>query len=45
MSKRKAVADQLALVSKERLSRRAGILSREDMHKVGEAINIQLGIH
>jgi len=40
----KAMADQLATVSKERLFRRAGILSRDDMHKVEQAIKIQLDI-
>lgn len=40
----KAMADQLATVSKERLFRRAGILSQEDMHKVEQAIKIQLDI-
>jgi mRNA interferase MazF len=41
----KAMADQLATVSKSRLLRRAGILSGEDMHKVEEAVKIQLGIY
>jgi mRNA interferase MazF len=40
----KAMADQLATVSKERLFRRAGMLSKDDMHKVEEAIKIQLDI-
>ncbi len=40
----KAMADQLATVSKERLFRRAGILSKDDMHKVEQAIKIQLDI-
>jgi mRNA interferase MazF len=40
----KAMADQLASVSKERLFKRAGILSEKDMRKVEEAIKIQLGI-
>ncbi len=39
-----AMADQLAPVSKERLFRRAGALSEEDMRKVEEAIKIQLDI-
>jgi mRNA-degrading endonuclease toxin of MazEF toxin-antitoxin module len=39
------MADQLATVSKERLFGRAGVLSREDMHKIEEAIKIQLDIH
>jgi len=42
--KSKAMADQLATVSKTRLFRRAGILSVEDMHKVEEAVNVQLDI-
>ena len=40
----KAMADQLATVSKERTFRRAGILSKDDMHKVEQAIKIQLDI-
>jgi mRNA interferase MazF len=42
--KSKAMAEQLATVSKERLFRRAGILSQEDMHKIEDAIKIQLDI-
>ena len=41
----KAMADQLATVSKTRLFRRAGVLSQEDMLKIEEAIKIQLDIH
>ena len=40
----KAMADQLATVSKSRLFKRAGILSEKDMNKVEEAVKIQLGI-
>jgi mRNA interferase MazF len=40
----KAMADQLATVSKLRLFERVGQLSRDDMHKVGEAIKIQLDL-
>lgn len=40
----KAMADQLATVSKARLFRRAGVLSPEDMHKVEEAVKTQLAI-
>jgi mRNA interferase MazF len=43
--KSKAMADQLATVSKQRLFRRAGVLSQEDMHKVEEAVKIQLDMH
>lgn len=42
--KSKAMADQLATVSKERLFRRGGILSQDDMRKVEEAIKVQLDI-
>ena len=41
----KAMADQLATVSKVRLFRRADILSQEDIRKIEEAIKIQLDIH
>jgi mRNA interferase MazF len=41
----KAMADQLATVSKLRLFKRAGILSEEDMRKIEEAIKIQLDIY
>jgi mRNA interferase MazF len=40
----KAMADQLATVSKQRLLNRAGVLSREDMQRVGEAIKVQLDL-
>jgi mRNA interferase MazF len=42
--KSKAMADQLATVSKTRLFRRAGILTVEDMRKVEEALKVQLDI-
>jgi len=41
---RKAMADQLATVSKARLFRRASILSQEDMRKIEEAVKVQLDI-
>ncbi len=41
----KAMADQLATVSKLRLNKRAGLLSEEDMRKVEEAVKIQLDIY
>ena len=41
----KAMADQMATVSKARLFRRAGVLSQEDMHRIEEVIKIQLDIH
>jgi mRNA interferase MazF len=41
----KAMADQLATVSKLRLFNRAGVLSGKDMLKIGEAIKIQLDIY
>ena len=41
----KAMADQLATVSKVRLFRRADILSPEDVQKIEEAVKIQLALH
>ncbi len=41
----KAIADQLATVSKLRLFKRAGLLSEEDMRKIEEVIKIQLDIY
>jgi mRNA interferase MazF len=41
----KAMADQLAMVSKERLFQRAGIIAKEDMFKIEESIKTQLDIH
>jgi mRNA interferase MazF len=38
----KAMADQLATVSKLRLFKRAGALSEKDMQAIGEAIKTQL---
>jgi mRNA interferase MazF len=43
--KNKAMADQLATVSKARLIKRAGLLSPEDMRKIEEAIKVQLAMH
>jgi len=43
--KSKAMADQLATVSKSRLFKRAGVLSEEDMLRIGDAIKIQLDIY
>jgi len=40
----KAMADQLATVSKLRLFQCTGVLSRDDMFKVEEAIKVQLNI-
>ena len=42
--KGKAMADQLATVSKLRLSKRIGVLSDEDMRKVSETIKVQLDL-
>jgi mRNA interferase MazF len=42
--KQKALADQLATVSKTRLQNRLGRLSKPDMEAVGGAIKIQLGL-
>ncbi|HLJ56504.1 MAG TPA: type II toxin-antitoxin system PemK/MazF family toxin [Chthonomonadaceae bacterium] len=41
---RKAMADQLTTVSKERLSNERGILSLADMEQVDRAIATQLGL-
>ncbi len=40
----KAMADQLTTVSKTRLFQRVDVLTEEDMHKVEEAVKLQLGI-
>jgi len=40
----KAMADQLATVSKLRLFNKIGFLSTDDMQKVGEALKIQLDL-
>ena len=42
--KGKAMADQLATVSKLRLSKRIGVLSTEDMKGVTDAIKVQLDL-
>ena len=39
---RKAMADQVATVSKQRLKSRLGSLSREDMQAIGRALRLQL---
>jgi mRNA interferase MazF len=41
---RKAMADQIATVSKQRLGPKAGELSRQDMQAVERAIRVQLGL-
>jgi len=41
----KAMADQLATVSKKRLFRQAGTTTPAEMEKIEEAIKIQLDIH
>lgn len=43
-ARRKAMADQLTTASKQRLIRRAGILSVSDMEAVGRAIRVQLAL-
>lgn len=42
---RKAMADQLATVSKSRLLQRIGRLSQSDVGKVEQAIKVQLGFN
>lgn len=41
---RKAMADQLTTVSKQRLSNQEGSLSAADMQQVEQAIKVQLGL-
>jgi mRNA interferase MazF len=41
---RKAMADQLTTASKQRLVRKAGALSREDLEAVERAVRVQLGL-
>lgn len=41
----KAMADQLATVSKQRLVNRAGKLTSDDMREVERAIKVQLDLH
>lgn len=40
----KAMADQLATVSKSRLTRRIGVLTQEAMQRVGQAIKVHLDL-
>jgi mRNA interferase MazF len=42
--KRKAMADQLTTVSKQRLCGRIGMLGKEDLEKVEAAVLLQLGM-
>ncbi|MDB4949456.1 MAG: mazF9 [Gemmatimonadetes bacterium] len=42
--RRKAMADQLTTASKERLVRRAGSVSRDDLEGVARALRVQLGL-
>jgi mRNA interferase MazF len=41
---RKAMADQIATISKQRLKSKLGTLSPDDMHSVERALRIQLGL-
>ena len=43
-SKRKAMADQIATVSKQRLKRRLGVVNREGLEAVERAMRLQLGL-
>ena len=43
-TREKAMADQIATVSKQRLVNQAGILSVEDLLMVGQAIRVQLDL-
>lgn len=40
----KAMADQITTVAKERLLRKAGALSADEVHDVERAIRVQLGL-
>jgi mRNA interferase MazF len=40
----KALADQIATASKQRLSERLGQLSREDVRKIERVVRLQLGL-
>jgi mRNA interferase MazF len=42
--KRKAMADQLATVSKLRLGTQIGTLAKDDLNRVEDAVLVQLGI-
>ncbi|MGA2206367.1 MAG: type II toxin-antitoxin system PemK/MazF family toxin [Terracidiphilus sp.] len=42
--KRKAMGDQLTIASKQRIGRRIGALSTEDLGRVEDAVLLQLGI-
>jgi mRNA interferase MazF len=42
--RRKAMANQVATVSKLRISSRLGVLSAEDMEQVERALRVQLGL-
>jgi mRNA interferase MazF len=42
--KRKAMADQLTTVSKQRFGKKLGVLGKEDMEKFVSAVLLQLGI-
>jgi len=42
--KRKAMADQLTTVSKQRLGAKVGIVSKDDVGRVEDAVLLQLGI-
>lgn len=42
--RRKAMADQLTTASKQRLLRKAGTVSREDLEAVERAVRVQLGL-
>lgn len=42
--RRKALGDQLTTASKQRLVRKAGALSRDDLNAVERAVRVQLGL-
>ena len=42
--RRKAMADQITTASKQRMIRKAGAVSREDLEAVERAVRVQLGL-
>jgi mRNA interferase MazF len=44
LESRKAMADQIATVSKRRLLRRLGVIGETDMEAIGRVIRLQLGL-
>lgn len=43
-NRRKAMADQITTISKQRLLRRLGVLGTDDLDAVGRVVRVQLGL-